>query len=624
MSTARFRRAAAVLGLSLCAAAAGAPNGGLRALVLSESLLPKASASTAYPFNPWSTPVHPPVPGPLPLPPTPPVTPTPVTVPTGPGIPTYPTYPGYQFGIPANVLAAYQRASTTMRARDSDCHLSWPILAGIGKIESGHARGGDLYANGNSRTRIIGIALDGSRPGTATISDSDNGRWDGDSRWDHAVGPMQFLPGTWRSFGQNGNSDGVRDPHNMYDAALAAATYLCAGGRDLATFSGLRAALLAYNPSDSYVQAVLAWISVYRSSGVPVPPMPGPSTSSPRPTPTRTASSTPTPTSTPTSTPSNLKPTGQPTGVPSEWPTPTTTPTPTGPDCPTSTPTETSTPTATPSPTGTGCPTSPPTCPVEPVPSEPADTAAPSAVPTGSAVPPEEPTGPPSPTDGPTGAPTCPAPSEPAEPAESAVASDAPTNAPSDASTGSSATSPEPASSQPEPAPSDDDNPLAREENPAATAPASAVAESGRQAPTPTAPPDPTEPTAEMRVATLGTGSTETTEQVGTVTVDWSGDHWQVSVDHLRGFGGSVRYLDQLAPRINDSIAAQYGAAADRSVALVAVLDQPVVAALREVRATAAEPTAQRAVAARVAFGRVAAAAGLSGRDVAYLIATVE
>ena len=108
------------------------------------------------------------------------------------------------------------------------------------------------------------------------------------------------------------------------------------------------------------------------------------------------------------------------------------------------------------------------------------------------------------------------------------------------------------------------------------------------------------------------------------MTVDWSGDHWQVSVDHLHGFGGSVRFLDQLAPRVKDSIAAQYGAAADHSVALIAVLDEPVVDALREARATAAEPTAQRAAAARVAFGRVAAAAGLSTRDVAYLIATVE
>jgi hypothetical protein len=98
-------------------------------------------------------------------------------------------------------------------------------------------------------------------------------------------------------------------------------------------------------------------------------------------------------------------------------------------------------------------------------------------------------------------------------------------------------------------------------------------------------------------------------------------DGWQVSVEHLRGLGGTVRHLDQLDPRIKESIAAQFGTAAGRAVVLVAVLDEDVVTALRAVRRTADAPTSAAGTEARIAFGRAAAAAGLSARDVDYLIA---
>lgn len=640
-STARFRRAAAVLFLSLCAAAAGVPAGGLRALVLSRSLSPDASASTAYPFNPWADPVHPPVPGLLPLPPVPPPTvPTPTAAPTGSVPPVYPPYPpylgGYQYGVPANVYAAYYRAAATMRGRDAGCHLSWAMLAGIGKIESGHARGGDLYADGSSRNRIIGIALDGSRSGTAVISDSDNGLWDGDTVWDHAVGPMQFLPGTWRRFGQDGNGDGRRDPHNMYDAALAAAAYLCAGGRDLATGAGLRAAIYAYNPSSSYVEAVLAWIAVYRQSGVPVPAQPGPSTpppthgTSPTPTPTSGGTSTHSPTAAPTTgvPTATLTPTPTVGGTPA--PTVTATPTPTVSATPTSAPTdvtspsETACPTATatatetagPSATPTGCPTECPTGTPTAPDSTPTDTASPSVAP----------------SDQPSAAPSCPVASEPADSTGSAMPSDEPAPAPSGGSTESGGTTGDTSGdtgsstdgSEPAATPAKDENPLAREEEPAATpvAATSSSADSGRQSPTPTAPPDPADATAQISIETIGSGTTDA-ELVGTLTVAPVRDGWQVSVDHLHGIGGTVRYLDQLAPRVKESIATQYGAGTDHAVALVAVLDEDVVTALREVRRTSDDPTSAAASEARIAFGRVAAAAGLSARDVDYLIAAV-
>jgi hypothetical protein len=48
-----------------------------------------------------------------------------------------------------------------------------------------------------------------------------------------AVGPMQFIASTWRRVQVDGNGDGRGDPDNIYDAALGAAVYLCAGETDL-------------------------------------------------------------------------------------------------------------------------------------------------------------------------------------------------------------------------------------------------------------------------------------------------------------------------------------------------------------------------------------------------------
>ena len=172
-------------------------------------------------------------------------------------------------GIPVTVLEAYHRAEQTIAASDPSCHLPWWVLAGIGRIESGHASGGRVDANGTTRGQILGIRLDGSTPGTAVIRDTDGGALDGDPVYDRAVGPMQFLPGTWRSWGRDGNGDGVVDPHNVFDAATAAGAYLCAGGRDLSVGSSLAAAILSYNYSSSYLSSVLTWGMAYRDGATP-------------------------------------------------------------------------------------------------------------------------------------------------------------------------------------------------------------------------------------------------------------------------------------------------------------------------------------------------------------------
>ena len=170
--------------------------------------------------------------------------------------------------LPARVLQAYQSAARDLRSSDASCHLDWPLLAGIGKVESGHAYGGEVDRHGDTLVPILGPVLDGG-PGVAAIPDTDGGRWDTDETWDRAVGPMQFIPSTWSIHGADGNSDGKQDPNNVNDASLAAGDYLCADGRDVSIRKQRRAAVFSYNHSWDYVDLVLAWADAY-AGGTPV------------------------------------------------------------------------------------------------------------------------------------------------------------------------------------------------------------------------------------------------------------------------------------------------------------------------------------------------------------------
>ncbi|MGW4391673.1 lytic transglycosylase domain-containing protein [Streptomyces sp. NPDC004685] len=178
------------------------------------------------------------------------------------------------YGIPGRVLAAYRRVAKELASEAPDCGIAVPLLAAIGRVESGHARGGALDAQGRTRSPILGPRLDGS-PGVAAIHDTDNGAWDGDRVWDRAVGPAQFIPSTWRRWGSDGNGDGVRDPHQIDDAWLAAGRYLCTAGGDLSQDAGIRKAVLAYNHSDSYLELVLSWMRVYAHQAVATAGHPG-------------------------------------------------------------------------------------------------------------------------------------------------------------------------------------------------------------------------------------------------------------------------------------------------------------------------------------------------------------
>jgi membrane-bound lytic murein transglycosylase B len=178
--------------------------------------------------------------------------------------------------IPAMTLRAYREAAAWAAGYDPDCRLSWTVLAGIGRIESNHGLFGGaatrFSAAGAVSPRITGPPLDGG--GVAAIPDSDGGRWDGDTVWDRAVGPMQFIPGTWRSLGRDGNGDQVADPNNLFDAAVSAAGYLCLSGGDLTDPARLRQAVYGYNHSWPYVDAVLGWARLYQGGVAPGPPVP--------------------------------------------------------------------------------------------------------------------------------------------------------------------------------------------------------------------------------------------------------------------------------------------------------------------------------------------------------------
>lgn len=167
-------------------------------------------------------------------------------------------------GIPAAAMAAYRRAEAVLDQADPSCHLSWALIAAIGRVESDHGRygGNVLGSDGVATPGIFGLPLDGSA-GTARITDTDGGAYDEDTVYDRAVGPMQFIPGTWNIVGVDADGDGQKNPQDIDDAALATGVYLCAGTQDLATTPGQRAAVFSYNHSDRYVDLVLAIMNAY-------------------------------------------------------------------------------------------------------------------------------------------------------------------------------------------------------------------------------------------------------------------------------------------------------------------------------------------------------------------------
>ncbi|MFC6085157.1 lytic murein transglycosylase [Sphaerisporangium aureirubrum] len=126
---------------------------------------------------------------------------------------------GYHVGRPGSYLDLYKVAARVCPG------LSWTVLAAIGQVESGHGRN-----NGPSSAG--------------------------------ALGPMQFMPATWRAYGVDGDGDGKSDIWSPYDAVPGAARYLCANGAGQGG-NKLRGAVYRYNHSWSYVDKVLGLAGAY-------------------------------------------------------------------------------------------------------------------------------------------------------------------------------------------------------------------------------------------------------------------------------------------------------------------------------------------------------------------------
>jgi hypothetical protein len=169
--------------------------------------------------------------------------------------------------IPSMALSAYRNAEVMMSRAAPNCGVGWNLLAGIGRIESTHANGGATDARGTAVSPIYGPSLDGTLPGNEVIMQTNAA---GRVTYARAMGPMQFLPGTWSRYASDGDGDGKSDPQNLYDSALAAARYLCSGGLNLRDPAQVMSAVLRYNNSVAYARNVLGWAASYATGVEPV------------------------------------------------------------------------------------------------------------------------------------------------------------------------------------------------------------------------------------------------------------------------------------------------------------------------------------------------------------------
>jgi hypothetical protein len=165
-------------------------------------------------------------------------------------------------GIPVPAVRAYANAQLS---EPRGCKVGWTTLAGIGWVESQHGTigGRTLDDDGHSSTPVLGPALNGKGEFAAIRATPETTPWHGDPAWDHAVGPLQFIPSTWETWGADGDADGVADPNDLDDAALTAARYLCADGHDLTTGAGWADAVFGYNHAQTYVDAVYSAATAY-------------------------------------------------------------------------------------------------------------------------------------------------------------------------------------------------------------------------------------------------------------------------------------------------------------------------------------------------------------------------
>ena len=192
-------------------------------------------------------------------------------------------YDARALGTPAAVpfplvnLDAYVRAQNEVIDYYPTSAVPWYLLGGIARIESGHATfgGATVGPDGDVSEPILGPLLDGSLAGTMVITDTDGGALDGNAEFDAAVGPFQFIPGTWARHALDATGDGFADPHNIYDGSLSAAGYLCASS-DVRTDADIERSVLSYNRSHAYLANVTSTARTYATTlAVPDPDLEG-------------------------------------------------------------------------------------------------------------------------------------------------------------------------------------------------------------------------------------------------------------------------------------------------------------------------------------------------------------
>ena len=176
--------------------------------------------------------------------------------------------------VPARAADAYRNGSAFCPG------LEWEVLAGVGFEESKHgAHDGAVLDPLSGRVArgdgagLFGPPLDGT-DGRMRLP---IGHWEGwhglAGPWLRAVGPMQFLPGTFEEYAADADGDGTRDPHDIDDAAATAARVLCGKQPSLGDVSS---SLRRYNNSAPYVQRVLDYARTLQSASVFTTAMPCP------------------------------------------------------------------------------------------------------------------------------------------------------------------------------------------------------------------------------------------------------------------------------------------------------------------------------------------------------------
>ena len=184
--------------------------------------------------------------------------------------------------IPADALAAYQRAETILGQVSPACGLSWQLLAAIGQHASNHGRtlnhppahdAAHAVAQGSAHG-VGPAAVHGGVHGVdgRLLVDTDAGRLDHDPGADRPVGPMALTPATWSVVAVDANDDGIRDPRNIHDAALAVAVLLCSNNHRLSDPVQLRRALQLLNTNPAFAAAVIATRDRYIADN-PRPPI---------------------------------------------------------------------------------------------------------------------------------------------------------------------------------------------------------------------------------------------------------------------------------------------------------------------------------------------------------------